>query len=181
MAEDHPIIHSKKQVAKSNLFTVEAVEIEFSNGSQVVFERLVNASHGAVLIVPIINEHLVLIREYGCGAERYELGFPKGKVDAGETWLEAAIREGQEEIGLKAKDLTLLETVSMAPGYMTHQIQVVLAKDFEESRLQGDEPEPLEIVHWPLENWKELISHPEFTEGRGYAALMLALHAEGRI
>jgi len=181
MAKNDPIIHAKKQVAKSKLFTVESVELEFSNGVQVEFERLANASYGAVLIVPIENKELILIREYGCGAERYELGFPKGKIDKGEDWRQAALREGQEEIGLKASALTHLGTVTMAPGYMTHQIEVILAKGFEPNKLVGDEPEPLEVIRWPLSDWKNLIAHAEFTEGRGYAALMLALQAEGVI
>jgi ADP-ribose diphosphatase len=30
------------------------------------------------MIVPIVDDHLILIREYAVGTESYELGSPKG-------------------------------------------------------------------------------------------------------
>ena len=44
-----------------------------------------------MLIVPLLdNETVLLVREYAAGVHRYELGLPKGKTDAGETFIEAA-------------------------------------------------------------------------------------------
>lgn len=97
-----PTIHQTRVVATSRLFKVEALDIEFSNGAKVEYERLASTGVGAVLVVPILRkegqeDRLLLIREYGAGTERYELGFPKGKVDAGEELLDAANRELMEE------------------------------------------------------------------------------------
>jgi len=170
-----PDILAKNQVAKSRFFTVEAVDIRYGNGTQVTFERLVSSNYGAVLIVPIMDDQLVLIREYALGVERYELGFPKGKIDPGEKWQQASVRESQEEIGFYPNKIELLDTLSLAAGYMTHQTHIVLAEDLEPKVAEGDEPEPLEVIHWPLESWRELLVHPEFSEGRAYAALMLLL------
>jgi ADP-ribose diphosphatase len=89
-----PTIHQIRTVASSRLFWVQAVDLEFSNGEQRTYERLANRGHGAVLIVPVLNDDtLLLIREYSAGTERYELGFPKGKVEAGEDLMAAANRE----------------------------------------------------------------------------------------
>lgn len=33
------------------------------------------------MIVPIVDDHLILIREYAVGTESYELGFSKGLID----------------------------------------------------------------------------------------------------
>jgi len=92
----NPTILTKTALAKTKLFQVEGLDILFDNQTQVQFERLVSSQQGAVLIVPIMEDCLVLIREYAAGVERYELGFPKGKIDPGESWREAAIRESQE-------------------------------------------------------------------------------------
>ena len=40
---------------------------------------------------------------------------------------------------------------------------------------EGDEPEPLEIVRWPLAQAEELLTHLDFCEARSITALMLAL------
>jgi len=118
---------------------------------------------------------MLLIREFGGGVGRYELGFPKGKIDEGETWLEASIRESQEEIGQRPQQVKLLDSVTLAAGYMSHCTHIVLATGLTPQQAEGDEPEPLEIVPWKVRDWPALIAHPDFSEGRAYAALMLLL------
>ena len=53
-------------------------------------------------------------------------------------------------------------------------VGVVLARDLYPSRLDGDEPEPLELVPWQLNNLPELFAREDFNEGRALAALTLA-------
>lgn len=180
-SERFPRILAKNQTVKSRIFTVETLALQFANGVEVEYERLISSKNGAVLLVPVLDDKIVLIREYAAGVERYELGFPKGKIDEGEGWYEAAARESQEEIGYLPAKLELLDSLSLAAGYMTHHTHIVLAEDLVPQEAEGDEPEPLEVVHWPLEDWHSLLSHPEFSEGRAYAALMLLLKNKGLI
>ncbi|WP_321276966.1 ADP compounds hydrolase NudE [Thiomicrorhabdus indica] len=182
MSQKLPSILAEKIAAKSKVFTVQAQHIEFSNGTSVHYERLLGSANGAVLIVPITeNDEFMLIREYGAGVGRYELGFPKGKIDPGETWKEATIRESQEEIGYRPVNIELLESVSLASGYMTHFTHIVLAKGLSPASAEGDEPEPLEVLTWPIDDWQNLIVEPEFSEGRAYAAILLVLKRLGKI
>ncbi|VAW45116.1 ADP compounds hydrolase NudE [hydrothermal vent metagenome] len=182
MSKKLPILVSEKITLQSQMFTIQSQELTFSNGTTVTYERLLSRKEGAVLIVPLLdNDTLLLIREYGAGVGRYELGFPKGKVDAGESWEQAVIRESQEEIGFLPKQVQLLDSVSLAAGYMTHYTHIVLATELIPQSAKGDEPEPLEVVPWALDDWKALLSEPHFSEGRAYAALMLVLQATGRI
>jgi ADP-ribose diphosphatase len=44
----------------------------------------------------------------------------KGKIDAGESPLEAANRELIEEIGYGAKKLSFIKTMTLAPGYQSN-------------------------------------------------------------
>jgi ADP-ribose diphosphatase len=41
--------------------------------------------------------------------------------------------------------------------------------------LEGDEPEPLQVVRWPLAQAEELLTHLDFCEARSITALMLTL------
>jgi len=177
-----PTILAEKIATQSRIFTVQTQEIEFSNGTQVTYERLLGSEDGAVLIIPLLDDdHILLIREYGAGVGRYELGFPKGKIDPGETWKEASIRESQEEISYVPASVRLLDSVSLAAGYMTHLTHIVLATGLTMQDAEGDEPEPLEVVKWHLSDWHQLLAHPDFSEGRAYAALMLLLKERGYI
>ena len=171
-----PEILSTRTVAQSRLFRVEAVDLRFANGVEVEFERMRGAGRiGAVIIVPVLNnDTLVLIREYGVGLERYELGLPKGRVEPGEDMLEAANREIMEEIGYAAERLTPLRALSLAPGYLGHRTQIILAEGLYPQSAPGDEPEPLEVVQRPLTDLEALVLEEEFSEGRSIAALYLA-------
>jgi ADP-ribose diphosphatase len=173
--EKLPQILSKKNAMKTRIFSVEKLEIQFSNGVKAQYERMQSSSHGAVLIIAIKDDCFVLIKEYAAGVERYELTFAKGKVDDGETWLQAVERESQEELGFFPQKVKLLKTVSLASGYMTHQTHLALAENLIEKTAVGDEPEPLEIIYWPIKKWKQLLTQPDFSEGRSYAALLLYL------
>ncbi|MCF6253455.1 MAG: ADP compounds hydrolase NudE [Thiomicrorhabdus sp.] len=182
MSKKHPIVVSEKITLQSQLFKIQEQTLTFSNGTRVVYERLISSKEGAVLIIPMQEDGtLLLIREYGAGVGRYELGFPKGKIDAGEDWAQAAIRESQEEIGFLPAEVRLLDSVSLAAGYMTHYTHIVLATGLTPKTAVGDEPEPLEVVPWHLDDWQTLLSEPHFSEGRAYAALMLVLKETGRI
>ena len=173
-----PTILSRETVASSRLFRIEALELEFSNGIRRSYERLARGkgSHGAVLIVPMLDEETVLlIREYSAGVHRYELGLPKGKADDGETLLEAANRELKEEVGYGAKRLHHLSSFSLAPAYLEHTTEIIVAQDLYPERLTGDEPEELEVIPWQLNNINQLLLTGECTEARSIAALFMTL------
>ena len=91
----------------------------------------------------------------------------------GETPEQAADRELKEEAGYGARSLQVLRTITLAPTYMSHQTQLVLARDLYPERLPGDEPEELEVVPWKLDALDQLILREEFSEGRSIAALFL--------
>jgi len=169
-----PTIHEKRVVASSRLFKIEALDLEFSNGEKRQYERLVSRGVGAVLIVPLLNnDTMLLIREYAAGTDRYELGFPKGKVEKNEQILDAANREIMEEVGYESEKLTLLKSVSLAPGYLGHVTHIILAEALTEHREPGDEPEEIEVVPWKISEMDELLEREDFTEGRSVAALHL--------
>lgn len=169
-----PEVLSTEIVASSRLFSIEQRELQFSNGNIAHFERLTGSVNGSVLIVPMLDDDTVLlIREYAAGMHRYELGLPKGRIENAEPILDAANREIMEEVGYAARQLELLRTVSLAPGYLGSDTHIVLARDLYPERREGDEPEMIEVVPWSLSHFDELLAHEEFTEARSIAALYL--------
>lgn len=172
----HPEILSTSVVAQSRLFAIESLELRFSNGEERTYERMKPSNRGGVMIVPVTEQgDLLLIREYSAGTERYELGFPKGLIDPGEEPQQAANRELKEEIGMGADKFVLLKQVVLAPSYFSSRMSLFLATGLYPERLQGDEPEVLEVVRWPLQQAEELLTHLDFCEARSISALMLAL------
>jgi len=179
-----PTLHKVETVARSRLFTVESVDLEFSNGERRVYERMRPSNREAVMIVPIVDDHIILIREYAVGSESYELGFSKGLIDPGESAMEAANRELKEEVGFGAHQLTFLKKLSMAPSYFSSKMSIMVAEDLYPESLPGDEPEPLPQVRWPLSDLMALLDEPDFNEARNVSALFLVrewLKEQGRL
>ncbi|MCC2617041.1 ADP compounds hydrolase NudE [Aestuariibacter halophilus] len=169
-----PLIHHREIVASSGLFRVERIDLEFSNGAQRQFERMAGSGRGAVMIVPFLDDQTVLlVREYAAGTHSYQLGFPKGLIDPGEQSLQAANRELQEEVGYAANSLTSLHTVSMAPTFFNASMHIIIARDLYPQRLEGDEPEPLEVIPWSIDNFDALLARDDFVEARSISALLL--------
>lgn len=174
MTHKPKILHTHT-LARTGLFHIEQVDLRFSNGVETRFERLRGAPHGAVLIIPMLDEDTVLlIREYAVGTERYELCLPKGRIEGDEPVLEAANRELMEEVGYGARQLHQLTSLSLAPGYSSHFTHVVIARDLYPQSISGDEPEPLEVVPWQLSELPALLAREDCSEGRSIAALFLA-------
>ena len=91
MSQSYPltIYHDNRPVAVSS-------EAEWSRFAESF--RIIHAAGG---IVTNENDDVLMIFRYGCW------DFPKGKVEAGEAWPTAALREVEEETGLH--DITLAE------------------------------------------------------------------------
>lgn len=166
-----PIIHGITERGDGR----EELDLEFSNGERRLYRRQRARGNGAVVMVAISEPGVVLLtREYACGLHRYELGLPRGRIDDGETPLQAANRELKEEVGFGARRLQVLRTLSLVPSYMDHITHLVLAQDLYPERLPGDEPEQLEVLPWRLDALDQLMLRDECSEGRALAALFIA-------
>ena len=170
-----PTILATHELDFGGRFHVEQLDLEFSNGARRKYERMKSRGRGAVIVAPMQDaDTVLLVREYACGLHRYELGLVKGRIDGGETPEEAANRELKEEAGFGARKLTVLRSISLAPTYMSNQTWLVLAEDLYPERLEGDEPEPLDVVPWKLDALHELMLREDCSEGRSLASLFIA-------
>lgn len=169
-----PKILSCSVIARSRLFTIEALDLRFSNGNEVTFERLKSTAPGIVMVIAVnAVGSMIMVREYAAGTERVELGFVKGRIDPGETPAQAAVRELKEEIGFGAHQLSFLRTVDSAPAYTNFVSHLCVATELYPHKLEGDEAEPLEQVEWPLAKLPQLYRHPQVNDSRVLLALML--------
>jgi len=147
----------------------------------VVMERSVVRHPGAVAVVPVHGEDVVLISQYRAPIGRDLLEIPAGKLDMpGEDPIEAAGRELEEEVGLRAASLELLASFWTTPGFSNEYMWIYLASDLTqvEARPHGAEEEAAEIVRIPVGEVAARVAAGEFEDAKtivGLAALAARL------
>lgn len=162
----------EKVIFKTKLFTIKGIDLQSPKG--VVTYQIIEKADTA-LIVPITrNLQVIFVKEYFYAINEYSLTVPKGRIEEDSNPAATANKELQEEIGYKANKIDKLAVLTMSPGYLNQKTHVFLAQDLEESKLQGDELEPLESFQYPLSKFEALIDEGNLKEARVIAALYLA-------
>jgi ADP-ribose diphosphatase len=171
-----PQILNVRTVARSRLFHIQSVQLKFANGSRREFERIAAGPQPETALIVAMPDPatVLLVREYAVGLDRFELSLPMGRIERGESAIAAANRELMEETGFRAGNLRPLQTLTLAPGILGYQAEVFLATDLTPSALSGDEPEPLELVYWPIARLDQVVTTGEISEARTLSSLFLA-------
>lgn len=118
-----------------------------------VVTREVMDHPGAVVMVPVEGDHVLLVRQPREAVEEFTLELPAGKLDqAGEDPLDCARRELAEEVGREATTWRDLGGFYTAPAILTEFIHCFLATDLSPSdgTHEADDDEMIEVVPWPL-------------------------------
>ena len=107
---------------------------------------------GAVVMIPVEGDHVLLVRQPREAVEQLTLELPAGKLDhVAEPPLECARRELAEEVGRAAATWRDLGGFYTAPAILTEFIHCYLATDLTPvDGVAADEDEAIEVVAWPL-------------------------------
>ena len=134
---------------------------------------------GAVVVVPIVDGDVVLVRQYRAAIDRDLLEIPAGKRDVpGEPPAETAARELREEVGLVAGSLTLLTEFFNTPGFSDEYSYCYLATDCAVVPMerQGAEEAHMEVVRLPLADAVAQIASGVIDDAKTIIGIMLAQH-----
>lgn len=124
----------------------------------VVVRREVMDHPGAVVMIPVDGDRLLLVRQPREAVEEYTLELPAGKLDRpGEPPLECARRELAEEVGRAAGSWRDLGGFYTAPAILTEFIHCFLATELTPVEVERPADEAIEVVEWPLARLGALI------------------------
>jgi len=155
----------------------------FEGPDGVEFQRDVIHHPGAVSVVPIVGDDVVLVRQFRAALDAELLEIPAGKRDVpGEAPELTAHRELVEEVGYRAGTLVRLAEFYNSPGFCDEHSYVFLATHLvaEPSSAQGIEEEHMTIERVPLDGVLALIATGELRDAKTIIGLTLALRHLGR-
>src|SRR5712671_4209764 len=106
---------SSKQLIETPIFKVTFDHAVDPDGFEI--KRAIVQHEGSAVMMPVDEKgRVLLVRQYRLPARQYLWELPAGRVDQGETVLQAAKRELGEETGYRAKKWTKLAMFWPSPG-----------------------------------------------------------------
>ena len=141
------------------------------------FTRDIVHHPGAVSIVPVHGDEVVLVRQYRAAVDAFLLEIPAGKRDVqDEPPEETAKRELVEEIGMRAGRVDLLAEFYNSPGFCDERSFVFLGRDLTDDEIsaQGVEEEHMTIERVKLDDVLAMIGRAEITDAKTMLGLLLA-------
>jgi len=139
-------------VFEGKILKVKVDKVRLPNGRESI--REVVEHPGAVVVIPLINNKVIMVEQFRYPVGKTLLELPAGKLDPGETPEECARRELEEETGYKAKEMIYLGRMYTSPGFSSEIIHIFLAKDMEKGINKTDEDELLNVVE---ENFEDVV------------------------
>jgi ADP-ribose pyrophosphatase len=117
---------------------------------------------GSVAIVAVDRQQrFVFVEQYREPAQKKLLELPAGVREEGESALETAQRELQEECGLHGGDWEQVAHAWTTPGFVREEMTLFIATDLEEGEDDQDEGEDVRVVRRPVAELPELIAETE--------------------
>jgi 8-oxo-dGTP pyrophosphatase MutT (NUDIX family) len=151
------------------------VHVASSDGEE--FDRHVVHHPGAVVVVPVIDDEAVLVRQWRVATGRELLEVPAGKRDVdGEPPEATANRELEEEIGYHAGRLDPLCEFYNSPGFCDEYTYLFLATDLEARTRAAVSAEEaaMTIERVPLARVDALIAAGDLLDAKSIIGLLLA-------
>ncbi len=147
-------IVDEKLVWEGAFLSAYNVGVRLPNGKEA--QRDVVRHPGAVAIVALTDDgRIVLVRQYRTALERVCLEIPAGKIDKGEDPERCAVRELEEETGVRAHKIRYLTALATSAGFCDEIIHLYMATDLEFMQAHPDEDE---FVRVELMELQELIN-----------------------
>ncbi len=125
------------------------------------------------------NKTVLLVRQYRYAVHEETLEICAGLIEKGEDPSQAAEREMQEELNVKADRLYRIGEFYASPGFCTELFTLYLAEGLTKSSLPQDEDENVSVLEIKLSDIPELIRAGKIRDSKTFAALSWLMAKEG--
>jgi ADP-ribose pyrophosphatase len=165
---------SRQRRYEGRVLALDVDEVEEPGGVRAV--REVVRHRGSVAILAVRDDgRIVLVRQYRYPVDESVWELPAGRLDPGEAPEQAAARELEEEVGLRAKQIERISYFYTTPGFCDERMHVFRATGLREVPARPEEDERIEPRSVTLEEAWGMIRSSEIREGKTLVALLLEI------
>jgi ADP-ribose pyrophosphatase len=155
---------SSTLLQKGKSFSFYHDKVRLPNGRET--ERNIVKHPGAVAIIAIQDDEVVLLKQYRYATGKYLLEIPAGTLEEGEDPYQCAVRELQEETGYAASSWNKLFQCYMVPGYSDEILYFYLAEGLTNIGSNPEDDEDIEIKRYGIEEVLDLIEKNEIMDAK---------------
>ena len=161
------------------IVTLRRDKAQLINGQ--VVSREVVEHPGGVAILPLYRDGTVsIVRQFRYPFRQVVTELPAGKLERGEDHRPAALRELEEEVGVRAGELIYLGYLYTSPGFSTEVLHMYLARDLEPGVCHPDDDEFLECERIAFDQQVEQVVSGVICDAKTVALVLKAKAYLGR-
>ena len=123
-----------------------------------ISKREIVKHNGGVCILAIVDNKVILEKQYRYAYDEVLFELPAGKLEANEDSYEAGLRELEEETGYKAERLINFGQMYPTCGYSNEIIYLYVAEGLSQSKRRLDEDEFIDLEYVELSKVVEMIN-----------------------
>lgn len=163
---------STTRVYEGKVLSLDLDEVEEPGGVRAT--REVVRHRGSVAALAVHDDgRVVLIRQYRYPVDEAVWELPAGRLDPGETALEGARRELEEETGLRAASIEPIGVFYTTPGFCDELMHLFRATGLRQGEPRPEADERIEVRTLPLEEARAMIGAGAIRESKTLVALLL--------
>jgi ADP-ribose pyrophosphatase len=144
------------EIVHKGYFNVRVDLLQLPHGPKLSYTVLEIGVHAAVVLARTKDAKFVINKEYRHPPGKWLLSCPGGRIDSGESPLEAAKRELLEETGYGEGKSTLVGSAYPLPAITEQVIHYIYVEDVE--FLKSPALETFELIHTELKTEQELMN-----------------------
>ena len=162
---------SSEEVFAGRLLKIRVDRVKLPNDSITSLEIIDHP--GAAAVVPIdADGNVYMVKQIRYASGSWLLEIPAGKLEPGEAPETCAMREVEEETGMRATELIPMGFIWTTPGFTNERIWLYLATGLEQSQQNLDPDEVLEVVRMPLSDAINAAAVGEICDGKSVCGLL---------
>lgn len=151
----------EKQIKSELVYNGKVVKLfvdEVKCPNNNISKREIVKHNGGVCILAIIENKVILEKQYRYAYDEILYELPAGKLEENEDSYEAGLRELEEETGYKAEKLISYGQMYPTCGYSNEIIYLYVAEDICKTNRHLDEDEFIDVEFVELEKVVEMIN-----------------------
>ena len=164
---------SENYLYKGKILNLRKDQVELPDGA--IAEREVVEHSGGSAVLCEMDGKILLIRQFRYPYKTQTLEIPAGKLNPNEHPSLTAIRELEEEGGIKAGRVEKLFDVYPTPGYTSEVIRIYKAFDLVKTKAKPDDGEFVNAEWYDKTQLEDMIKNGEILDAKTLIALLYAL------